>query len=91
MRKYYERSHCLILARYNQLKDKDKKACDIMLLYNDALRKAYMLKEWLYDICQNITQSKELSFMNRFAMLKDQVFKSLKSALLHIGIGHKKY
>ena len=52
MRKYYKRSHSLILTRYKQLKDKDKKACDIMLLYNDDLRKAHMLKEWFYDICQ---------------------------------------
>ena len=61
MRKYYKRSHKLILARYKQLKDKDKKACDIMLLYNDDLRKAHMLKEWFYDICQNTKYSLQRS------------------------------
>ena len=57
MRKYYKRSHKLILARYKQLENRDKKACDIMLLYNDDLRKAHMLKEWFYDICQNTKYS----------------------------------
>ena len=53
LRKYYKRSHKLILTRYNKLKEENKKACDLMLLYNDDLRKAHMLKEWFYDICQN--------------------------------------
>lgn len=34
-------------------KDDTKKACDLMLLYNDDLRKAHKLKEWFYHICQN--------------------------------------
>lgn len=53
LRKYYKRSHKLILTRYDKLKDENKKACDLMLLYNDDLRKAHMLKEWFYRICQN--------------------------------------
>ena len=53
LRKYYKRSHKLILTRYTKLKDENKKACDLMLLYNDDLRKAHLLKEWFYDICQN--------------------------------------
>lgn len=53
LRKYYKRSHKLILTRYDKLKDENKKACDLMLLYNDDLRKAHMLKEWFYHICQN--------------------------------------
>lgn len=53
LRKYYKRSRKLILTRYDKLKDENKKACDLMLLYNDDLRRAHMLKEWFYRICQN--------------------------------------
>ena len=53
LRKYYKRSRTLILTRYDKLKDENKKACDLMLLYNDDLRLAHYLKEWFYRICQN--------------------------------------
>jgi transposase len=53
LRKYYKRSRKLILTRYDKLEDENKKACDLMLYYNDDLRKAHMLKEWFYRICQN--------------------------------------
>lgn len=53
LRKYYKRSRRMILTRYKKLKDENKKACDLMLLYNDDLRIAHNLKEWFYDICQN--------------------------------------
>ena len=52
LRKYYKRSHKLILTRYSKLKDENKKACDLMLQYNDDLRLAHKLKEDFYDICQ---------------------------------------
>lgn len=57
LRKYYKRSRKLILTRYEKLKAENKKACDLMLLYNDDLRKAHFLKEWFYDICQNQSYS----------------------------------
>lgn len=53
LRKYYKRSHKLILTRYDKLKDDNKKACDLMLHYNDDLRESHKLKEWFYRICQN--------------------------------------
>lgn len=53
LRKYYKRSRKLILTRYEKLKDENKKACDLMLLYNDDLRLAHYLKEWFYAICQS--------------------------------------
>lgn len=53
LRRYYKRSRKLILTRYAKLKDENKKACDLMLLYNDDLRLAHSLKEWFYDICQS--------------------------------------
>lgn len=53
LRKYYKRSRRLILTRYEKLKDENKKACDLMLLYNDDLRVAHHLKEWFYAICQS--------------------------------------
>ena len=51
LRKYYKRSHKLILARYSTLKDANKEACDLMLQYSDDLRLAHRLKEDFYDIC----------------------------------------
>lgn len=53
LRKYYKRSHKLILTRYHKLKDENKKECDLMLQYNDDLRFAHHLKEWFYSICQD--------------------------------------
>lgn len=53
LRRYYKRSRKLILTRYDKLKDENKKACDLMLLYNDDLRLAHSLKEWFYEICQS--------------------------------------
>jgi transposase len=57
LRKYYKRSRKLILTRYQKLKDENKKACDLMLLYNDDLRAAHHLKEWFYEICQSTKYS----------------------------------
>jgi len=57
LRKYYKRSHRLILTRYSKLKNENRKACDLMLLYNDDLRAAHSLKEWFYDICQSYKYS----------------------------------
>ena len=55
LRKYYKRSRKLILARYEKLKDENKKACDLMLLYK---KKANPPKEIsLYLIALLINQS----------------------------------
>ena len=51
LRKYYKRSRSLILAPYSKLKEEHKQACDLMLLYNDDLRLAHQLKEWIYYMC----------------------------------------
>lgn len=59
LRKYYKRSRSLILTRYDKLKDESKRACDLMLLYNDDLRLAHYLKEWFYRICQNPKYSEQ--------------------------------
>lgn len=53
LRKYNKRSRRLILTRYHKLKEENKKACELMLHYNDDLREAHYLKEWFYDIYQN--------------------------------------
>lgn len=53
LRKYYKRSHKLILTRYNHLKEENKKACNLMLQYNEDLRLAHRLKEQFYEICQD--------------------------------------
>lgn len=59
VRKYYKRSRKLILTRYEKLEGESKQACDIMLLYNDDLRKAHFLKERFYEICQNPKYSEQ--------------------------------
>lgn len=53
LRKYYKRSRKLILTRYQKLKEENKQSCDLMLFYNDDLRRAHRLKEWFYNICQS--------------------------------------
>jgi Transposase and inactivated derivatives len=53
VRRYYKRSRKLILTRNQKLSEDNKKALEIMLLYNDDLRLAYHLKEWFYEICQS--------------------------------------
>lgn len=50
--KYFKRSRKLILTRYKKLKDENKQAYDLMLLYSDDLRLAYGMKEWFYAVCQ---------------------------------------
>ncbi|MGN1155086.1 MAG: ISL3 family transposase [Agathobacter sp.] len=59
LRKYYKHSRSLILKRYYKLKDEKKAECDLMLLYNDDLRKAHYLKEKFYKICQNPKYSEQ--------------------------------
>lgn len=59
LRKYYKKSRSLILTRYDKLKGENKRACDLMLLYNDDLRLAHYLKEWFYRICQNPKYSEQ--------------------------------
>lgn len=59
LRKYYKRSRKLILSRYSRLKAENKEACDLMLLYNDDLRRAHWLKEAFYTICQNPKYSEQ--------------------------------
>ena len=59
LRKYYKHSRSLILKRYYKLKDEKKRECDLMLLYNDDLRKAHYLKERFYEICQNPKYSEQ--------------------------------
>lgn len=50
LRKYYKRSRSLLTKRYSLLNEEQKKACDIMLLYNDDLRRAHRLKERFLSI-----------------------------------------
>lgn len=59
LRKYYKRSRTLILSRYNKLKDENKATCDLMLLYNDDLRRAHYLKEKFYELFQNRKYSEQ--------------------------------
>ena len=58
MRKYYKRSHKLLLTRYHKLKRKTK-GMDLMLLYNDDLRLAHLAEGKFYEICQDIRYSRQ--------------------------------
>lgn len=63
LRRYYKRSRKLILIRYRKLKGEDKRACNLMLQYNDDLRLAHQMKEWFCDICQmNSYRSQQKEF-----------------------------
>ncbi len=59
MRKYYKRSRKFLLTRYHKLREENKKACNLMLLYNDDLRLAHWLKEKFYDLCQDTKYSRQ--------------------------------
>lgn len=72
LRKYYKRSHKLILSRYQTLSPENKKSCDLMLLYNDDLRLAHGMKEWFYDICHmNAYRKQQMEFDNWIANARD--------------------
>ncbi len=70
LRKYYKRSRKLILTRYKNLKDENKQACDLMLHYDDDLRKAHYLKEWFYEICQQ----------NKYSIQRTEFFEWIRNA-----------
>ena len=72
LRKYYKRSHKLILSRYQSLSTENKQACDLMLLYSDELRFAHSMKEWFYDICHMRSYRKQqLEFDDWIANARD--------------------
>ena len=52
LRRYYQKSRKLMLSRYETLSEENKKACDLMLLYHDDLRKAHWLKEKFFGLCE---------------------------------------
>lgn len=51
LRKYYKHSRSLVLMRESKVKDDKRRQLDLMLTYNDDLRRAHWLKERFYDIC----------------------------------------
>ncbi len=70
LRKYYKHSRRLILGRYDKLKGESKKECDLMLHYNDDLRKAHYFKEWFYHICEE----------NSYSILRTEFWDWIKNA-----------
>ena len=70
LRKYYKHSRRLILGRYDKLRGDRKKECDLMLLYNDDLRKAHYFKEWFYRICEE----------NSYAVLRTEFWDWIRNA-----------
>ncbi len=70
LHKNYKHSRKLILGRYDKLRDDRKKECDLMLLYNNDLRKAHYFKEWFYRICEE----------NRYAVLRTEFWDWIRNA-----------
>lgn len=70
LRKYYKRSRFIIHKPYNSLSKEDKERCDIMLLYNDDLRRAHSLKEWFNAISNE----------SKYSVLRKELFAWLQDA-----------
>nr|WP_243031472.1 ISL3 family transposase [Clostridium sp. AF37-5AT] len=79
LRKYYKRSHKLILSRYQSLSTENKQACDLMLLYSDELRFAHSMKEWFYDICHMRSYRKQRKYYKRSHKLILSRYQSLST------------
>lgn len=78
LRKYYKRSKGLLMKRYNLLTPEQKQACDVMLLYNDDLRKTHFFKEWFLEICgmQRYSEQREA--------FRSWIFEAEKSGIRHL-------
>mgnify|MGYP002621976212 CR=1 FL=1 len=61
MKEYKEKEKKMdeLLIQIDLLKEENKKACDLMLLYNEDLRLAHWLKERFYDLCQDTKYSRQ--------------------------------
>ena len=70
LRKYYKRSRFIIDKPYNSLSKEDKERCNIMLLYNDDLRRAHSLKEWFNAISNE----------PKYSVLRKELFAWLEDA-----------
>ena len=57
LRKYYKRSKRLILAKYEKLDYNSRQEVDVMLLYNEDLRRAHSLKERFYKFSASKSSS----------------------------------
>lgn len=62
----FKRSRKLLLALYASLKNEDKRAVDIMLWYHDDLRKAHVLKKFLYEIMKMKSKKEERKQLDIF-------------------------
>lgn len=92
MQKYYNRSLMLLLPTYKKLKYENKQSCDIILLYNDDLSIALLLKEHFYDfvIITLIIVCIEKKSFNGFPKRKSQDYRNLRNNQLLIEIGQNK-
>lgn len=70
LRKYYKRSRFIIHKPYSSLSKEDKERCNIMLLYNDDLRRAHSLKEWFNAISNE----------SKYSVLRKELFAWLQDA-----------
>ena len=70
LRKYYKRSRSIIHKPFKTLTDREREACNLMLLYNDDLRRAHSLKEWYNDIANE----------KRYSVVRTQFYEWLNDA-----------
>lgn len=64
LRKYYKHSRSLMLMREYKVQGDNRRKLDIMLTYNDDLRRAHWLKEKFYDLCHNPKYSEQRKDFN---------------------------
>lgn len=82
LRKYFKRSHRLIVKRAENLTPEDTERLDAMLLYNDDLRQAYRLKETFFQICQNDKYSEQRKdFYEWISFAESQNIKEFRSCI----------
>ena len=78
LRRYNKYSRTLMLNRYSKL-NSEKKACDLMLPYNNGLRLAHYLKERFFDICQNPKYSEQRTdFFDQIKMAENSGLKEFE-------------
>ncbi|MBZ4668471.1 MAG: family transposase [Defluviitaleaceae bacterium] len=90
LRKYYKRSKSLILKRNHKLTEEEKQALDLMLLYNDDLRQAYILKESFHNICKIENYSEQrIEFLNWIKYAESVGIKEFESCIGALRNWHK--
>jgi len=66
LRKYYKRSKRLLTKPSYKLNTEEKAEVQLMILYNENLRRAYILKERFYELCHENKYEKQRKAFSRW-------------------------